>query len=256
LVPGQASAAPLAGPGVNLEAVATGPAIEKITYIGSSLGTSEVTNDGQGNFVADRYTDARATYLSPEFALTDVPAAATVELRTTWGDSAKRVTLTQNRFGLWEQRGSSDFSRPGERRLSVRFDVLVDRRSIGALTVNFAPAAEQPVGFDPNAVEGQLAAPQNVRVDSGRLTWDAVPGAERYQITALLIDGGRAVDLWKVDSDNLTGTSESVAEIADFLDLPAGDYRFEIKASTLHNGFWNGSVASPYSARTEIVAIG
>ncbi|MDR2929729.1 MAG: hypothetical protein LBV06_02300 [Propionibacteriaceae bacterium] len=237
-------------------AVQTTPAIDAITYIGSGLGTAEVSNDGQGNFVANRYTDDASMWLSPEFRLSGVPADTRVSMRITLDGSASRVELTQNRFGLWEQFGSTALSRPGAKHRVVGFDVLVGTQVIGSLTVNFAPKADEPQDFNPNAIDGQLTAPGNVRVTGDTLAWDAVAKAERYQITAYRYAAtGKAVDLWKVDSDSLATTRESVSEIAAFLDLPAGDYRFTIKASTLHNGYWNGTLASPFSNKTDLVTI-
>jgi hypothetical protein len=236
------------------------PAIAAVTYIGSGLGTAELSDDGRGNIIAPRYIDDMAAYLSPTFKLQGVDSQASVTMRITIDNASahlvSRVTLTLNRFGEYEQFGSTAVSRPGAKATVVTFELLADGRQFASLTVPFAPASAAPSDFNPLAIANQLAAPASAWVADGRLHWQAVDRAERYQISALLIDStGQAVDMWRADSDNLTDPSESIAEIQEFLDLPAGDYRFSVKASTLHNGFWNGTLASPSSNRTELVSL-
>ncbi len=115
-----------------------------------------------------------------------------------------------------------------------------------ALTVHF-PTLDTPDQTAPN----RLAAPQNVRIDATFLAWDAVTGAERYQIVVYRRTGdGQADQKWTVDSTSLVDPREPLAEISAFMELPSGAYRFAVRASTLHNGFWNATRASDLSAWT------
>jgi hypothetical protein len=105
--------------------------------------------------------------------------------------------------------------------------------------------------------EGKYAAPKNVRVENGLLKWDSVEKAERYGIYAYLCDSnGTAVKLVDIAEMDSTETLEvPVDEIASFLELPTGNYRFAVKASSVHNGFWNATLESDLSKKTELVLV-
>ncbi|MDR2063856.1 MAG: MBG domain-containing protein [Candidatus Nomurabacteria bacterium] len=105
--------------------------------------------------------------------------------------------------------------------------------------------------------EGRLATPQNVRIENDYLKWDAVPGAQMYEIRAMqMSDSGQVVKSCSFNSDNLVGLSESMSDIKDFLkgsqcDMPSGKYRISLKASTTSQGFWVDTFASDSSLPTD-----
>jgi hypothetical protein len=106
--------------------------------------------------------------------------------------------------------------------------------------------------------EARLAAPKNVRVEDGYLRWDAAPYAERYGIVTYRYNDelGRPVPMPMVQSDNMAGRQESIAELKKALDLkPGNKYMFTMKSSTLSNGWWNATMASDLSDFTDYIVI-
>jgi hypothetical protein len=59
----------------------------------------------------------------------------------------------------------------------------------------------------------------------------------------------------EVFSDSLINPQESISDIVSFLELPAGNYKFTIRASSLSNGFLNATLASKQSAATALIVI-
>ncbi|GAB2024655.1 hypothetical protein OfM1_07260 [Lactovum odontotermitis] len=240
----------------------TAPKLEKLASAPFTLGEVQITNDGNGNLVAAKYTDAGFSAVSPFFQFSNLPQSANLSARVTIkngsGKFVSRVPIQQNRFesSFYELKTETQLSNPGKKHTSVSYEIYLGKSTIGTFTINFAPAAEKPENFTPAQQESKLSTVQNVRIENGTLAWDAVDGAERYQITAIQHNAeGKAVAVYKAESDNLSGRRESLADLKSVLELPAGNYSFYVKASKLHNTYWNATLASDASTHTAIVSV-
>lgn len=239
-----------------------GPKLEKLANAPFTFGEVQITNDANGNLVAEKYTNDSFSAVSPFFQFSNLPENANLSARVTIdngsGKFVSRVPIQQNRFesSFYELKTETQLSNPGKKHTSVSYEIYLGKSVIGTFTMKFAPAAEKPADFTPAQQEGKLSTVQNVRLEDGSLAWDAVDGAERYQITAIQHNAdGKAVAVYKAESDNLSGRKESLADLKSVLELPAGNYSFYVKASKLHNTYWNATLASDASAHTEIVFV-
>jgi hypothetical protein len=251
--------------------------LSEIIYIGSghtatpALGFGEIINDGNGNLSTTRYLDDQAAYLQPVYQIANVPANANLTVRVTTenanGTTVSRIALKQN-FQIpdyYDQVSSKTLASPGNRRTKVTHELYNGNELIGTFIINFAPKSEEPEGFSPIIdPAGRFSAPQNVRIEDGFIRWDAVENAEMYWIYVFRCDDqgnslsstqGIEIRCSDLFSDNLINPQESISDIVSFLELPAGNYKFTIRASSLSNGFLNATLASKQSAATALVVI-
>jgi hypothetical protein len=100
--------------------------------------------------------------------------------------------------------------------------------------------------------KGRLYAPKNVRIENNRLICDPVPGAGMYEIRMCLLGSdGTVVKYWqgvKTDTNNESLTDIVAAYKGE--GIPQGEYCFQMRAATAHNGSWVAVYASDYSARS------
>lgn len=244
--------------------------LDRIKFIGfgnlSSLGFGEIEDLGNGNFSTTRYVDDNNIYLQPIYQLkgANISKQKALQVRVTIQNTSKTfvsiIDLKQNSYNsyLYDQKTSTNLSKPGSKRTKVYYELLTNNKILGTFTINFAPATEQPQNYQPIvAPEGKYDAPQNVRIENSFLKWDPVNNAEQYRLYAYRCDNNGNILSLKGDaaSDSLATPQESLKEIKSFLELPAGQYRFALKASSLYNGFWNGTLASNFSEKTALVMI-
>jgi hypothetical protein len=235
--------------------------LQNIGNIKISLGNAALVSDNMGNLTATKYTDDEQTAIAPYFQFSNLPADVELSARVTVDNGKQnfvsRQAIKQNRFNsdFYEPTVDTSLSNPGKKHTTVRYEIFMGKTLVGTFTMNYAPASEQPADFIPTPQEGKLDQVQNVHLENGNLSWNAVKGAERYMITVYRYEGDKVVDIDKVESDNLAGTRESIQDIKNFLNLPVGKYRFAVQASKLHNKVWNMTLASTVSEKTDLIAI-
>lgn len=235
--------------------------LSKLKFIGngysSNLGLGEITSDGKGNLTTTRFLDDRAVYLQPVYEISNLSdrakLTARVTVKTASETKVSSIALTQNAHedNFYDQKSSTALANPGKNRTKVTYEIRNGNEVVGTFVINFAPVTEAPAEYQPIvAPEEKLAEPANVQVKASKLSWGAVAGAEQYKIVVYRAGESKAVASALSDA-----TQESLADIKAFLGLPAGEYQFAIKASKLHQGFWNASLESNLSTKVNAVLV-
>jgi hypothetical protein len=107
---------------------------------------------------------------------------------------------------------------------------------------------------------GRFSPPANVRIDGDIVRWNTVPGTTSYKVQAVRYDNnGNVLRSWDGEGGNIS--SISIEDIIKSFNLPAGNYRFMVRASTTTPlpgtgaPIWNPSFESAWSAPTELFRI-